>query len=170
MTAKAPKTSFNKRKTMLRLDRDGYTIQDIMQQTGCTYFQVYNVINHRVKHSKNDSVSKEDTGTAAGLDSIPGISPVDLSDFSSPEKFIDHQITTALRDLNHTRMKVAERIKLLKDIIALQKSARALELENYLKRPDPVLIVNIIKRLAPKMSDEEILLVIESEKEKIVRA
>ena len=104
------------------------------------------------------------------LSQPPETPPSDIADFSSPEKFIDHQITLALNDLNHTRLKVTDRVKLLKDIIALQKNARALELENYLKRPDPVLIVNIIKHLAPKMSDEQILMIIESEKEKMVRA
>lgn len=168
--AKALKTTFHKRKVIMDHYLCGVKIPDIAKLTGCTYFQVYNVIRHRVKQTAADTLPKNSPGESKydSDDSSENESELtELEDFQNPEAFFEHQVTVILNKLSGLKLDPTKHVRLLKELMSMQRALKILQIENAIKRPDAMLIVNIIKRLAPRLSDEDIIKLIEEEKEKI---
>jgi len=170
---KALKTSFHKRRVIMELHNEGKTTPEIMQITGCTYFQVYNVIRHRVKKTPADDIPRQERDLYETPqsddedDEDTDDTAVDISQFENPEAFFEHQIALVLTQLNRLRLVPEKRVKLLKDLIILQKNLKIAQVEAFAREPNAMLVVNIMKRLAPKLSDEEIIRILEEEREKI---
>lgn len=171
---KANKTSFNKRQKIKTLLNKGHTIPEVCELTGCTYFQVYNVYRGRVKMSPHKRAKNPGTATPPPDDSgefseTLDLKDVDLDEFKNPEDLVNLHLSLALGQLNRAKMPPAERIKILKEAVTLQERVKRLEIEAFLKNPKAELIVNIIKRLDAKLTDGQIIRIIEEEREKLKR-
>jgi len=137
-----------------------------MELTGCTYFQCYNAVNGR---SKIDYSPRADKGTKRDSGSEPTKVPGKLEDFNSVEHFLKNQLMHCLQELQQKKIAVGERVRLLKDITQMQNKLQAQELESFIKRPEAVLIIRIMRRLKPKLTDEEMKRIYLEELENIKR-
>ena len=74
-----------------------------------------------------------------------------------------------LKDLATRKLHVETRVKLLKDITAMQKNLEARKMEMFIRKPEARLIIRIMKRLNPKLDEENIKKIYAEEYEKLQR-
>jgi hypothetical protein len=164
----AIKTNIGLRQRIIKLYNSGKKIPEIMQELNLTYFQVYNTISGRVKLTR---APRSDKGKKRGLNNLEEmeVNNKNLSDFQNIDEFLQYQLMQCLTDLANSQMTASERVKLLKDISAMQRNIEARKLETYMKRPDAVLIIRIMRRFKPELTDDEIIRIYNEEYEKMVR-
>lgn len=133
-----------------------------------TYFQIYNTINPRSASSttvnqdgslKEVKIKQDKTVTEMPV--------IDLADFTSIEKFIEHQLTVIITQLNEKKIPLEKRILLTRSITKINYELKKQLLENHLKNANAKLIIRIMRRLKPELADEEILTVFKEESEKM---
>lgn len=133
-----------------------------------TYFQIYNTINPRLASSTgvnpDGSLNKAKIKQDKTVTEMPDI---DLADFTSIEKFIEHQLTVIVGQLNSKNIRLEKRITLTRWITKINYELKKQLLENHLKNANAKLIVRIMRRLKPELADEEILTVFKEESEKM---
>jgi len=133
-----------------------------------SYWQIYNTINPRDKSSiivdKEGNVKSVKVNADKTVTEMPD---VDLSDFTSIDKFIEHQLTVILAQLNEKKLTLEKRTFLIKHITEINKKLKAQTLEQYLKNGNARIIINIMRRLKPDISDEEIIIIFKEETEKV---
>lgn len=160
--------SKNDTKKIMECHNNGMSAMEIVRhfEGKYTYWQVYNTISPRDvnKNSKGDielnDVNEMNTENP----------PIDLSDFSSVEKYLEHQLSILIAQLNQKRMSLNNRTFLLKQLTEINKKLKAQSLENYLKSGTAKLIIRIMRRLKPDLTDEEILKIYKEESEKLKNA
>ncbi len=162
-----PKTSIPERKKILKLHRDGFNIQEIMDEMNLSYFKVYNVIQGRVKTGYSH---RSDKGLSRKVkDDERLLEQVDLSSFNDVHDFMEHQIVLIARSMNKTKLGAEERLKMVKDISSMQKNLQALKLEKHLQNIDAVLLARIVRRFDPKLTDDDIIRIVKEEQTKIAK-
>lgn len=134
-----------------------------------TYWQIYNTISPRdAKSSKQIDEEENITDKKIKADkTVTEMPDVDLSDFISIEKFIEHQLTVVIAQLNDKKLTLEKRTFLIKSITEINKKLKAQLLENHLKNANARLIICIMRRLQPEISDEEIMKIFKEESEKM---
>jgi len=162
-----PRTSIPERKKILRLSKEGFSIQEIMDEMNLSYFKVYNVVQGRVKtrytYRKDKGISRkvrEDEKLAE---------QVDLQNFADVHDFMEHQIVLVARTMNKTKLGAEERLKMIKDLSAMQKNLQSLRLEKHLQNIDAVLLTRIMRRFDPKLSDDDIIRIVREEQTKLAK-
>jgi hypothetical protein len=138
-----------------------------------SYYQIWNAVNGRTK--KNYSGRSDKGKMRTTKDKVQEQEQVQEQDVLGPEDFdsaigfMKHQVLVSLRDLSKRSYSADQRIKMLKDISALQKNIEAMELESHLANPEAKLILNVMRALAPKKSDAELLKVYAEQREILKR-
>lgn len=162
-----PKTSIPERKKILRLFKEGFNIKEIMDEMNLSYFKVYNVVQGRVKtgysHRKDKGISRkvsEDEKLAE---------QVDLESFDGVHDFMEHQIVVVARTMNKTKMSAEERLRMIKDLSAMQKNLQALKLQTHLQSIDAVLVARIMRRFDAKLTDDDIIRIVKEEEVKLAK-
>jgi len=155
---KSLKTTKHKRDQFLKLHKEGKEIKEIMELTGCSYFQVYNVIRGRVATVPPAKQEGDDEPTEL---------PVNLEEFQDTESFIEYQITLLMNQISSKKLNLSARASALRQLVLIQSDFKKIKLENMIKRPNGVLIVNIMRRLNPDLTDDQILKIIAEETEKL---
>lgn len=167
----ASKTNIGQRQKIIKvfnhLPEKEKTIKKVMDLTGCTYFQVYNALNGRIKLDRSPRADKG-SSRKNPADGSP-ISNQKPEDFSSLEEFLEHQLTVSARDLSKRIYLPDVRIKLLKEITMMKQKLDAQRLDGWLRKPEAMLIVRIMKRLNPKLEDNDIKKIYAEEYEKVQR-
>ena len=90
-------------------------------------------------------------------------------EFESLEVFLEHQLTVTARDLSRRKYTPELRVRLLKEITAMKKNLDKQKIEGWISKPEAILIIKIMRRLSPKISDDEIKKIYAEEYEKIQR-
>jgi hypothetical protein len=171
MKKPAQKTNIGLRQRIIKvyntLPEKEKSIKAVMDKTGLTYFQVYNAISARVKL---DRTPRSDKGSSRKnpADGSP-LSNAKPEQFETLEEFLEYQLTISARDLAKRKYLPDVRIKLLKEITMMKQKLDASKLEGWLKKPEAILIIRIMKRLNPKLEDVEIKQIYAEEYEKIQR-
>lgn len=134
-----------------------------------TYWQIYNTISPREAKSTNQvdkdgKIIKEKLKADKTITEMPD---VDLSDFTSIDKFIEHQLTVILAQLNDKKVTLEKRTFLVKHITEINKKLKAQQLDMHLKNADAKLVIAIMRRLKSDLTDDEILKVFAEESEKL---
>jgi len=161
------KTSIPERKKILRLFKDGFSIQEIMDEMNLSYFKVYNVVQGRVKtrysHRSDKGISRK------VRDDEKLAEQVDLEGFNDVHDFMEHQIVLIARTMNKTKLGAEERLKMVKDLSSMQKNLQSLKLEKHLQNIDAVLLARIVRRFDPKLTDDDIIRIVKEEQTKIAK-
>ncbi len=162
-----PKTSIPERKKILRLHKEGLNIQEIMDEMSLSYFKVYNVVQGRVK---TGYAYRKDKGMSRKVQGDEKLSEqVDLESFSDVHDFMEHQIVLVARTMNKTKLGADERLKMIRELSALQKNLQALKLEKHLQSIDAVLVARIMRRFDPKLTDDDIIKIVKEEETKLAK-
>ncbi len=132
-----------------------------------SYWQVYNTIKPRdAKSAKQIDAEKNIIKDKIKADkTVTEMPVVDPSDFVSIEKFIEHQLTVIITQLNDKKLTLEKRSKLIKEITETNKKLKQQLIENHLKNANARLIIRIMRRLQPEISDEEIMTIFKEESE-----
>lgn len=156
---------------ILRLHSEGLKPAQIYQhfEGKYTYWQIYNTISPRdAKSTKQIDEQGKLTDKKIKADkTVTEMPDVDLSDFTSIEKFIEHQLTVVIAQLNDKKLTLEKRTWLIKTITEVNKKLKQQLLEGHLKNPDARLIIRLMRRLKPEISDEEIMTIFKEESEKM---
>lgn len=132
-----------------------------------SYWQIYNTISPRTAKSdtviKNDGTVKEKKLKASSL--VSEMPDVDLSDFQSIEKFTEHQLTVISSQLNDKTIRLDRRIFLVDKLVKINKNLKQQLLEGHLKNATARLVIRIMRRLKPELSDDEIMNIFKEESE-----
>lgn len=132
-----------------------------------SYWQIYNTISPRTAKSdtviKKDGTVKEKKLKASSL--ISEMPDVDLSDFQSIEKFTEHQLTVISSQLNDKNIRLDRRIFLVDKLVKINKNLKQQLLEGHLKNATARLVIRIMRRLKPELSDDEIMNIFKEESE-----
>jgi hypothetical protein len=167
----AQKTNIGQRQKILKvynqLPEKEKSVKKVMDITGLTYFQVFNVLNGRVKLDRSPRADKGASRKNVSEGSI--LSNKKPDDFTSLEEFLEYQLTISARDLIKRKYLPDVRIKLLKEITMMKQKLESQKLEGWLRKPEAILIIRIMKRLNPKLEDSEIKKIYAEEYEKIQR-
>lgn len=162
-----PRTSIPERKKILKLHKQGFQIREIMDEMNLSYFKVYNAVQGRVK---TRYAYRKDKGISRKVrEDEKLIEQVDLENFADVHDFMEHQIVLVARTMNKTKLGADERLKMVKDISAMQKNLQALRLEKHLQNIDAVLLTRIMRRFDPKLSDDDIIRIVREEQTKLAK-
>lgn len=162
-----PRTSIPERKKILRLNKEGFSIQEIMDEMNLSYFKVYNVVQGRVK---TGYAYRKDKGISRKVRQDEKLAEqVDLANFADVHDFMEHQIVLVARSMNKTKLGAEERLKMIKDLSAMQKNLQSLRLEKHLQNIDAVLLTRIMRRFDPKLSDDDIIRIVREEQTKLAK-
>lgn len=167
----AQKTSIGLRQRIIKvynqLPEKDKSIKAVMDKTGCTYFQVYNAISARVKLNRSPRADKG----VSRKNPLNGAPPTNAKpeEFETLEEFLEYQLTISARDLSKRKYLPDVRIRLLKEITMMKSKLDASKLVAWLRKPEAILIIRIMKRLNPKLEDGEIKKIYAEEYEKIQR-
>lgn len=171
MKKSAQKTNIGLRQKIIKiynqLPEKDKNIKAVMDKTGCTYFQVYNALSGRVKLDRSPRADKGSSRKNPN-DGTP-ISSKKPEEFDTLEEFLEYQLTVSARDLSKRKYLPDVRIKLLKEITMMKQKLEAQKLEGFLRKPEAILIIRIMKRLNPKLEDHEIKKIYAEEYEKVQR-
>ena len=165
-------TTIGKRKRIRWLHfQKGHTIRDCASMVGVSYFQAYNAVKGRVKTGYS---SRADKGTKRGpinkghkAEMAEAIRTKSISQSASVSEFFNLQYMKTLEEINNRKMGVAERAKLLKDLTYAYRNMKQLELEEYIKRPDAILIARIMRRFDQLLTDDDVIRIYREEFEKL---
>ena len=143
-------------------------IKVVADMCGVSYWQAYNTINARVKLDKS---SRSDKGLSRKNPEAANLGPSNAKpeEFESLEVFLEHQLTVTARDLSRRKYTPELRVRLLKEITAMKKNLDKQKIEGWISKPEAILIIKIMRRLAPKLTDDEIKKIYSEEYEKIQR-
>jgi transposase len=162
-----PRTSIPERKKILRLHKEGFSIQEIMDEMNLSYFKIYNVVQGRVK---TRYAYRKDKGISRKVrDDEKLAEQVDLENFADVHDFMEHQIVLVARTMNKTKLGAEERLKMIKDLSSMQKNLQSLRLEKHLQNIDAVLLTRIMRRFDPKLSDDDIIRIVREEQTKLAK-
>lgn len=90
---------------------------------------------------------------------------------ADPTSIYTDLINQTIQEIYQSKdMDVGERVMLLEKITNIRKNLQAVALESHIKRFDVGLIANIMRRLNPALTDEDILLIYKEEFEKWSKA
>jgi len=156
------KTNIGLRKKILKLSAEGLGYTEIAQQTGTSYYQVWNIVNGRVK--TNYSERKDKGYNRSSEEDTPITS---AAEFETVEGYLRHVIYETINDINNNeKLSIDKKIRMLKDLTILQTKLKELEMESWIKTPQAQLVIRIMRRLKPELSDDEILTIYNEEREK----
>lgn len=142
-------------------------IKLVADKLGLSYWQVYNAVSARVKLDRSPRSDKGESRNQKAVSLGPSNSKPE--DFESLEVFLEHQLTVTARDLSRRKYTPDLRIKMLKDITAMKDKLDKQKLEGWISKPEAILIIKIMRRLSPKITDDEIKKIYAEEYEKIQR-
>ncbi len=151
------------KKEILELSGQGMTPAEIYKKLAgvVTYWQVYNTINPRLP-------AIEPGDEAVEQDEVIGSLPdIELSQFESIEQYIEHSITAIANELNSKKIGVDRRVNLLSKLQDIQRKVRASQVEKSLKDANAKLIIRMMRRLKPDLTDEELLQIYHEEAERL---
>ncbi|MEW6654512.1 MAG: hypothetical protein AB1394_13760 [Bacteroidota bacterium] len=133
-----------------------------------TYFQVYNTINPRPGSDKIVNEKSKLVEQKIKADKIVTEMPdVELGDFSSFEKAIEHQLAVIYGQLNSKNIRLNDRAKLIKQLSDINFKNKKLLMESYLKSGNANITIAIMQELKPDITDEEIILTFKRASEKV---
>lgn len=152
--------SDNDTKKILELHEQHFKPAQIYNHFGgkYTYWQIYNTISPR------DAKAVPKIKADRTITEMPDVDP---SDFLSIEKFIEHQLTVVITQLNDRKITLEKRTDLIKKITEINKKLKAQQLEIHLKDANAKVIISVMRRLKPELTDEQILIIFKEESEKI---
>jgi hypothetical protein len=163
--------SDNDKKKILTLNEQGLKPSDIYAafQGKYTYWQIYNTISPR--DAKSGKLVKEDGSIESkklkAERTVTEMPDVDYSDFPSFEKFLEHEITVVISQLNEKKVTIEKRTFILNKLADINKKLKAQLVESHLKNPDARIIISLMRRMKPDISDEEIIRIYKEESERI---
>jgi hypothetical protein len=161
-----PKTSIPERKKILKFfHQDKMSIHEIMDEMNLSYFKVYNVVQGRVKTKYGQRKDKGVSRKVQDEEKLSG--QVDLESFNDVHDFMEHQIVLVAHSMNKTKLGAEERLKLVKDLSAMQKNLQSLRLEKHLQNGNAVLIARIMRRFDPTLSDDDIIRIFKEEQTRL---
>jgi|GEM_PF-3266425 hypothetical protein len=134
-----------------------------------TYWQIFNLDNRRVAKSENvvnkdGSVEKKNLKAERTVTEMPD---VDYSDFASIEKFVEHMVGVIASQINEKRVTLDKRVEILRKLTFINKTNKAQLMENHLKNPNARIVISLMRRMKPDISDEEIIRIYKEESERI---
>jgi hypothetical protein len=143
-------------------------IKLVADKLGLTYWQVYNAVSARVKLDRSN---RSDKGLSRKNPEAACLGPSNAKpeEFESLEVFLEHQLTVTARDLSRRKYTPELRVRLLKEITAMKKNLDKQKIEGWISKPEAILLINIMKRLKPNITDDEIKKIYSEEYEKIQR-
>lgn len=144
-------------------------IPKIMNMTGLTYWQVRNAIAGRVKLERSPRSDKGTTRNNSTKLEGARVSEKKVTDFSSVEEFLEYQLLELSNELSDYEFTPSGRAKLIKEIAGISAKLKQQKIEGFIRRPEAVLIVRIMKRLEPDLTDDEIQKIYKEEYEKVIR-
>ena len=158
-------------KEILELFDKGMKPMDIYRhyQGKFSYWQIYNTVNPRLPNDESlrdaeaQGIEFEDEADSL-LTNLPD---EDLASFASVEKFIEHQITVIIAQLNSKRISLKERTLLIDKLVKINQRNKAQQLEHYLKNASAKLIIRLMRRMNTEITDEEILKAYKEEAENL---
>ncbi|QQS35762.1 MAG: hypothetical protein IPM56_16195 [Ignavibacteriales bacterium] len=135
-----------------------------------TYWQVYNTINPRPAKLSDTNINEQGEIEEVEADSIVTDLPeVDLSSFTSIEKFFEHSVAVIIAQLNSKRISLKERTALVEKLQKISLKNKTAQIEHYLKNANARLTIRVMRRCAllpsTNLSDEEILKIYKEEAE-----
>jgi len=145
--------------------------QLVADKLNVTYWQVYNTVNARVKLDRSPRSDKGESRKNKVNDLAATLGPSNLKpeEFDTLEDFLEHQLVVSARDLSKRKYTPDIRVKLLKEITMMKSKLDKTKIEGWISKPEAILIIKIMRRLAPKLTDEEIKKIYAEEYEKIQR-
>ena len=163
--------SDNDKKKILEMHQQGFKPGQIYRQFDgkYTYWQIYNTISPRdAKSTKQIDAEGKIVNKKINADkTVTEMPDVDLSDFASIEKFIEHQLTVIISQLNDKKLTLEKRTSLIKQITEINKKLKQQQLENHLKNANARLVIRIMRRLQADITDEQIMIIFKEESEKM---
>ncbi len=156
------RTTITQRKKMKKLFEQGKAIQDIMSIMNVSYFQVYNVLSGRIKSKYGHRSDKGAKHKKFSLDKT-------FEEFNSAEDYLQYQLIETMRQLDKVTLAPHDRVRIVKDATTTLNKIKVYQLENYIRRPDAVLIARIMRRFNPELTDENIIHIYREESEKMER-
>lgn len=162
------RTTIGMRRRILQLHRQGRSNKVIADTLSISYFQVYNVVGRRVKTNYSPRADKgTKRETYVRTKSVGEVTMKKLTQCDNIYDFLQAQLMQALGDLQKRKLNAADRVKVLKDVSYIQRNIKTLELEEYIQRPDALLIARIMRRFDHSLSDDDIIKVYREEYEKL---
>jgi len=163
--------SANDTKKILSLHNQGMKPMEIFRfcEGKYSYFQIYNTINPRDAKSSTtvDEKGKIKEVKINADKTVTEMPPIDYSQFPSFEKFIEHEITVIVSQINEKKITLEKRVDLLRKLSIVNKQMKAQMIEQYLKNGNAKIIIAIMRRMQPDISDEEITRIFKEESEKL---
>lgn len=142
-------------------------LQRVADKIGCTYWQVYNAVNGRVKLERTPRSDKGEIRNKK--DETPSSAAMKPEHFESLDEYLEYQLTVSARELSKRKYSPEVRVRLLQSITRMKQQLTKAKIESWIKRPEAVLIVKIMLRLKPDLSDDNIKKIYQEEYEKLQR-
>jgi len=150
-------------KEIISLYNTGLSVSEILNhyQGKFSYWQIYNTINPRQGYKKPDANAEPDNTV------VDQSAPPDLSEFASVESYLEHKLTSLFAEMDIRRMSIEKHLELTKKATDIYFKLKQQRLESYLKEGGAKIIVNVMRRLNPELSDDQILNIYQEEAEKL---
>lgn len=145
------------RKKAIKLFNEGRTINEIVTDTGLTWWQVYNAVSGRTKARHSPRKDKGQKRTPLGVPIDNKENPTDLTAFTDPDDFLKFQTMRTLEKLNSSTLQPEDSVKALKDCSKILSDIHNREMQRHIKRGDAEIISRIIKRYVPDATDEDVI-------------
>lgn len=163
--------SENDKKKILELHEQNFKPAQIYKhfEGKYSYWQIYNTISPRdAKSTKQvDEEGKLINKKIKADKTVTGMPDIDYSDFPSFERFIEHQITVVVSQLNEKNVTIEKRVRIIKELAKINKEIKMQLIEHHLKNPNARVVISLMRRLKPELTDEQILIIFKEESEKI---
>jgi len=129
-------------------------------QNKVTYWQVYNTINPRVVEPVDDKAKPDNVVTAIPDD-------IDFDDFDSIDEYLESQLTVCARELQNRKLTINGRLNLLKQVQVISAKVKAGKIDAHLKNAKAKLIIAMMRRVKPDITNEELMTIYKEEAEKL---
>lgn len=164
--------SENDKKKILELYDEGEGLRPAQIQAHFnnkySYWQIYNTINPRDTNKSKKTVNKDGELVEEFLvedNTVTEMPDVDLSQFGGVDGFLEHQLGEILAQINEKKLALKNRVWLLKQATFINQKLKAQQIEQHLKHPNAKLIIRIMRRLKPDITNEEITKIYKEEAE-----
>jgi hypothetical protein len=170
---RAPYKSKATKKKILDLYSQGYSYKEIYDffDGKLTDWQIYNTINVRVPQSQKPRKLKDGSQHILVEDndiSTDEMLPLaDLSEYPSMEKYLEHELVIISNQLQEKKLPVNSRLEILGKLAKITKLIKEQQLESHLTSLKGRLIINIMRRLKPSITETEIKLIFKEESAKL---
>ncbi len=148
-----------RRKIYKAFHKDERKINDIMEEFGVTYWQVYRIISGNTKIDGSPRTDKGKSRKSVDANGKVITAKWTMDDFTSMDEFQLFVLMDSLSELanEYHKMDVVEKVKLIREIERIQTAIYKRQLKDSIRRPDAEVISRIIKHFQPEASDQDVI-------------